>query len=126
MSKITNAKQEFLEETKYFKVVAAAIQFGSNYRSEEQDSFKLKPLYTKEEYENFLTFLDRDYNASYGGQEVYGIIFCEDGVWFDRGEYDGSEWWSCNKYPDLRHSFDEAEMLKYERSKKLKRIEDTI
>jgi hypothetical protein len=118
MSKIVNAKEEFLEETKHFKVIAAVINFG--------DTVELKPLYTKEEYEKFLSFLDREYNASYGSQTIYGTIFCEDGVWFDRGEYDGSEWWSCNKYPDLRHSFDEVDVLKYERSKKLKRIEDTI
>ena len=92
MSQIINAKEEFLETTRYFKVVAAIIQFGDSYSyssNPPNDIFKLNPLYTKDDYENFLKFLDRDYNSSYGGQELFGTIYCEDGLWFDRGEYDG-------------------------------------
>jgi hypothetical protein len=44
----------------------------------------------------------------------------------ERGEYDGSEWWNINKYPDLRDSFDNVDIIKYERSKKLKNIENNL
>jgi hypothetical protein len=72
--------------------------------------------------DDFLNFLDREYDDGYGGQQLHGYIFCEDGIWFDRGEYDGSEWWNRNKYPRLTEFFDESVVLRYERTKKLKNI----
>ena len=87
---------------------------------------KLKPLYKEEDYNKLLEFLDRKYDSGYGGQNLFGTIYCEDGVWIDRGEYDGSEWYNVHKYPSLRDSFDEVDVLKYERSTKLKRIEDNF
>ena len=119
-----NAKDEYLAITEGYQVIAASISFGGTYGTytEDEDSFSLKPLYTKYDYDNFLKFLDRDYNNGYGGQELFGVIFCEEGIWFDRGEYDGSEWWVFNQYPNLRRSFSETEVLKYERSKKLKKL----
>jgi len=35
---------------------------------------------------------------------------------------DGSEWWNVYRYPDLRDVFDESDVIKYERSVKLKNI----
>jgi len=121
-----NAKNEFLDLTKNYKVIAAWISFDETYShtTTELFNFKLKPLYTNEEYEIFLNFLDRVYDNGYGGQELFGVIYCEDGIWMDRREYDDSEWWSIYQYPDLRDAFDETDVLKYERFKKLKRIED--
>ena len=116
-----NAKKEFLEITKNYKVIAADIAFD-NWTNE----VKLKPLYTEEDYKEFLIFLDREYDSGYGSQNLYGVIYCEDGVWIRRGEYDGSEWWEVMKYPSLRNSFDEADVLKYERSKKLRKLNDFI
>lgn len=63
-------------------MIAAYIEFYGE--------FKLKPLYTKSDYDNFLKFLDREYDGGFGGQVLHGIIFCENDTWFDRGEYDGS------------------------------------
>ena len=82
--------------------------------------------YTKEDYQDLLKFLDREYDSGYGGQKLFGVIYCEDGVWMQRGEYDGSEWWNTFKYPSLRESFDEVDVIKYERSTKLKRIEENF
>ena len=113
-----NAKEEFLRVTKHYNIIGANIQFDLD----EVISMKLKPLYTQEEYKLFLDFLDREYDSGYGGQQLYGIIYCEDGVWIDRGEYDGQEWWNVNKYPNLRESFTENEIIRYERSKKLRNI----
>lgn len=125
MSEYRNAKEEFLETVKDYKVIAADISFGDSW-TDNEERFKLKPLYTNEEYNELLKFLDREYDAGYGGQQLFGVIYCEDGVWMQRGEYDGSEWWNTFKYPDLRNSFSEADVLKYERNKKLKRIEETF
>lgn len=125
MSEYRNAKEEFLKTTAEFKVIAADIAFGDSW-TDNEERFKLKPLYTNEEYNELLKFLDRNYNSGYGGQELFGVIYCEDGVWITRGEYDGSEWYEVHKYPDLRNSFSETDVLKYERNKKLKRIEDNI
>lgn len=119
-----NAKEEFLEQTQNYKVVAANISFDC-YDEDEHHAkeYKLNPGYSKNDYDIFLKFLDRVYDCGYGGQELFGIIYCEDGVWLDRGEYDGSEWYNVHKYPNLREVFDENVVLRYERSKKLKNIE---
>lgn len=114
-----NAKQEFLDITKNYKIIAASISFGYD---DDADKIKLSPLYTIEEYNLFLSFLDREYDNGYGGQRLFGVIFCEDGVWMQRGEYDGSEWWDIYKYPDMRETFTELEVLRYERNKKLKKL----
>jgi hypothetical protein len=121
--KLRNAKEEYLRATKDCKVIAASITFDT---IRDEGSHKLNPLYTTEEYNNFLEFLDYDYDSGYGGQNLYGVIYCEDGVWLQRGEYDGSEWWDIFKYPDMRESFDESFVIKYERNKKLKIITNLI
>ena len=116
-----NAKEEFLKIVNDYKVIGASISFGDSW-SESEERFVLKPLYTKKNFEDFLKFLDREYDSGYGGQQLFGVIFCEDGVWMQRGEYDGSEWWNTFKYPNLREAFDNIDVLRYERSKKLKQI----
>ena len=121
-----NAKNEFLNIIQGYKVIAAKISFGDDRWDEEHKSFKLKPLYTKNEYDELLKFLNREYDNGYGGQNLFGIIYCEDSIWMERGEYDGSEWWNINKYPDLRDSFDNVDIIKYERNKKLKNIENNL
>lgn len=118
-----NAKEEFLEITKDFKIIGVDISFGDSW-SDKEERFKLKPLYTKEEYEQLLIFLDRQYDSGYGGQELFGVIYCEDGIWMQRSEYDGLEWWSIFRYPNLRNSFEESDIIKYERNKKLKVIKN--
>jgi deoxyribonuclease-4 len=40
------------------------------------------------------------YDDGYGGQELFGYVWYEDGTWSDRGEYDGSEWWQHQTRPD--------------------------
>jgi hypothetical protein len=117
------AKKEFLEITKNYKVIAAKLSFDTHFDDDIENEFKLKPLYSKEEYQDFLKFLDVNYNSSYGSQKLFGIIYCEDDVWIDRGEYDGAEWYVVHQYPNLRDNFDKSDVLKYERSLKLKKIE---
>jgi|688.fasta_scaffold866154_1 hypothetical protein len=57
--------------------------------------------YTQEEFNSFLKELDFNYDSGYGGQELYGVIWLEDGTWMSRGEYDGSEWWEHNVVPEI-------------------------
>jgi len=118
-----NAKGEFLDYTKGLKVIGASITFGG-YNDDDDHTFVLNPLYTNDEYNKFLKFLDREYDSGYGCQELFGTIYCEDGVWLDRGEYDGSEWWNIHIYPSLAEAFGDILVLKYERYKKLKNLEE--
>jgi len=126
---IRNAKNEFLSASRNLKVISANIDsfaYDDEYDDERHTNFILRPLHTKEEYEDFLKFLDHDYDSGYGGQNLHGIVFCEDGYWMARCEYDGAEWWNVYNYPDMREYFDDVDVLKYERSKKLKRIEESF
>jgi len=45
--------------------------------------------------------VDFGYDEGYGAQYVFGYIWLTNGVWMDRGEYDGSEWWEWHKYPQI-------------------------
>lgn len=90
-----NAKEEFLNHIGYRKVKCSKIAFYSttyNY---------LKLGYNEEQYEEFLKVIDVNYDNGYGGQELYGIIWYEDGTWSERGEYDGSEWWEYKSMPEI-------------------------
>ena len=121
----TNAKKECLNITKGYKVISSVISFGDSSYNEETSEFKLKPLYSDNDWKDFMKFLNKDYDSGYGGQELFGFIFCDDGVWMSRGEYDGAEWWEIHKYPSLRDFFDEKDVLKFERNKKISKIKET-
>lgn len=94
-----NAKQEFLSVTEKQKVICAKVAISPHW--DITTEFNLKPGYTEQEYQEFLTNLDFDYDDGYGTQHLYGIIWCDNGVWFDRHEYDGSESWESHKYPEI-------------------------
>ena len=93
-----NAKGEFLDCTRNKVVKCVYIEF---VEFEDGDKAFLTTGYTQEEYNEFLSILDRDYNNGYGGQELDGIIWYEDGTWTTRGEYDGSEWWEYHEVPKI-------------------------
>ena len=100
---MTNAKEELLNllEGKA-KVKCATITKGYQYDDEEPyPKFELKVNHTEEEFQTFLESLDFNYNSGYGGQELFGIIWLEDGTWCTRGEYDGSEWWQYHCLPEI-------------------------
>lgn len=86
-------------------VLCCTIRFSPNSLWDEDElksnDILLKVGYTTEEYNAFLNELDFDYDAGYGGQELYGTIWLTDGTWFTRGEYDGSEWWDFNSLPEI-------------------------
>ena len=117
MKEGTNAKDEFLYIIRNYKLIGSKIQY-TDINSIEYD-IKLKPLFDQYDYDSFLESLNHIYDNGYGCQNLYGVIFCEDGAWMQRHEYDGSECWSIYQYPDMRKSFTESDVLKYERNKKL-------
>lgn len=97
-----NAKHEFLFTIEGLSPVKCAILHYGYYLA-EQNPHLLKINYSQGDFLTFLEKINFDYNSGYGGQELFGIIWLEDGTWFDRGEYDGSEWWqhqSCPQIPD--------------------------
>jgi hypothetical protein len=113
-----NAKKELLDllKEKDDKLVAAYIRFGYSYSDDDDvDHFTLYRHHTKEELKNFLNFIDREYDNGYGGQELFGTVWCEDGVWYERGEHDGSEWWKRHKYPEPPTELNRERQHKIER-----------
>lgn len=107
-----NAKSEFLNTVSSFKVITSLITCkGTEYI--------LKTEYTDKEYLDFLNSLDFKYDNGYGGKELYGTIWGENGIWCSRGEYDGSEWWETNKYPQIH---DKCRNLDREREKEINKV----
>lgn len=57
---------------------------------------------------------DTNYDCGYGSEEVaIDLVICfKDGSWLSRAEYDGSEWWKYNEFP-------QKPLIKFEGSVKL-------
>lgn len=101
---MTNAKNEFLEHLKSREVLCAKIyqqEWDDNFDDKFENCKILKIGYNKEDYEFFLNSLNFKYDSGYGGQELFGNIWYKDGTWSSREEYDGSEWWSHSKCPEI-------------------------
>lgn len=105
-----NALEELLNilERNNCSVKCAYITTERNsYWDDDDDYIQSKPIllkegYTPEEYEEFLEKLNFEYDAGYGGQELFGTVWLmEEGTWLERGEYDGSEWWDYRKCPKV-------------------------
>jgi len=93
-----NCKEEFLKEIEGHKLKCAVISqegFGTPRSS------TLAVGFTPAELEEFLAELNFKYDSGYGSQELFGIIWYEDGTWSERGEYDGSEWWVYKSCPEI-------------------------
>lgn len=52
-------------------------------------------------YEDLFESLNFEYDPGYGIQHLYGTVWFTNGVWATRSEYDGSEGWKLNRYPEL-------------------------
>ena len=91
-----NAKEEFIKQTRD-KIVLCVVIY-SDWDHEDTKTV-LKVGYSEEDYANFLNSLNFEYDAGYGGQELFGMIWYTDGTWSERGEYDGSEWWDYRVVP---------------------------
>jgi hypothetical protein len=96
-----NAKAELLKllEGKA-KVKCATITNGDEWDEDKKDIL-LKVGYSENEWTEFLKSLNFSYDSGYGGQNLFGTVWLEDGTWCTRGEYDGSEWWEHNQLPEI-------------------------
>lgn len=92
---MTNAKDELLQAINGLSKLKCAL---IHYRGNE---IKLNIGYSECEYNIFLKTLNFSYNAGYGGQELYGTLWHEDGTWQERGEHDGCEWWEYRQLPEI-------------------------
>lgn len=108
---LTNARMEFLNHVNGREVLCAIIQSG--------DEFYLTTGWTKEEWDEFLSSLNFDYDSGYGSQKLFGTIWYVDGTWSERGEYDGSEWWEHHVCPDIPTKLNRLDKV---REKKLNQI----
>lgn len=98
-----NAKEEFLQAVGT-KTVECVHLHNEAWWQQEVKHLVLPVGYSQQEYETFLTCLDVAYDNGYGSQCLFGYIWFTDGTWAERGEYDGSEWWSVKErppYPDM-------------------------
>lgn len=90
-----NAKAEFLEATKDYKVFCARLVYREgSYRDYKYKVYDLKQDYTKQDLDVFLNNIDFEYDNSWGTVYLGGQILCTNGYFFLRHFYDGSEeWW---------------------------------
>lgn len=96
---MSNAKEEFLEHVEGKNVTCALVKY--EYKYGEFKTFVLKNHYTQLDYDLFLQSLNFVYDDGFGGQELHGYIWYDDGTWSERGEYDGSEWWEYQSVPQV-------------------------
>lgn len=94
-----NAKEELLEIVKALKIKCVSIQIAEWITG--NINYILPLNYTNKQYNKFIKSLDFEYDAGYGGQELFGNVWFEDGTWLERGEYDGSEWWDHKVIPEI-------------------------
>jgi len=96
---MVNAKEEFLKHVGEKSIKCVRIDYNGFYG---EGKICLLPVnYNAEQCKKFLDSLDFNYDNGYGMQELYGIIWYEDGTWSDRYEYDGSESWDYHSCPQI-------------------------
>lgn len=99
-----NARKELksIIDSLDLEIVAANISYNSK-KDKGWCYVSLQTGYDEKEYENFFNHLDFEYDDGYGygSQEIDGTIWCKDGYWITRSEYNGSEWWEVLKYPKI-------------------------
>lgn len=98
-----NAKQELMRLKNIGKIVCAYI-YNEAYFGENKKEVFLKVGFSADDFEEFLQNLNFEYDSGYGGQELFGTIWLENNEWYERGEYDGSEWWEHHAYPKIPES----------------------
>lgn len=127
----TNAKLELQSVVNGERIICAKISVHPSIYDESDkvtylengwntDSFviDLKHPHTEKELEEFINKLDFYYDNGYGSQELGGVVWLED-AWLTRGEYDGSEWWDYNRYPDIP---EELKNIQLDRENKINSI----
>ena len=88
-------------------IAFAKIQYGNDY---DEHPMLVELRSNRDEQDEYLFLEDLasiNYDNGYGGQDLFGTIVFKDGIWLERGEYDGSEWWEYRKLPTEESLFGE-------------------
>lgn len=95
---IINAKQELLDIITSRNLTILKIEITYTHINWDDNTTITKNITTLDD-------LNFDYDAGYGSQELFGVVYCKNSnnrpVWLTRGEYDGSEWWDINTIPEF-------------------------
>ena len=101
-----NAKKELVEDIEDItkkhsvSVKCAWVKYTEDYSGNGKHTY-LPAGFSADEFADFLKEIDFDYDDGYGCQELFGNVWFDDGSWLDRGEYDGAEWWSYRRIPEI-------------------------
>lgn len=95
---IINAKQELLNIITSRNLTILKIEITYTPIDWDDNTAITKDITTLDD-------LNFDYDAGYGSQELFGVVYCKNSnnrpVWLTRKEYDGSEWWDINTIPEF-------------------------
>lgn len=95
---IINAKKELLDIITSRNLTILKIEITYTHINWDDNTTITKNITTLDD-------LNFDYDAGYGSQELFGVVYCKNSnnrpVWLTRGEYDGSEWWDINTIPEF-------------------------
>ena len=92
-----NVKNEILEHIAGRRVLYIHLTFDWRHEIKPANA----PVQLAGALGDVLSYLDFEYDESYGSQVMTGTIWYADGTWSERGEYDGSEWWEHRARPAL-------------------------
>jgi len=98
-----NAKEEFVNHVMgegIPAIICAKVFIDYDWEGERKE-FNLKLSHSERDLNAFLFSLDFKYDNGYGGQNLFGTIWYEDGTFSQRGEYDGAEWWEYVAVPEI-------------------------
>lgn len=95
---IINAKQELLDIITSRNLTILKIEITYTPIDWDDNTTITKNITTLDD-------LNFNYDAGYGSQELFGVVYCKNSnnrpVWLTREEYDGSEWWDINTIPEF-------------------------
>jgi len=94
-----NAKEELIRHIQD-RIIKCAIIYTGIY-NDNKTIINLSIQYTEDQWADFLNAMNFEYDSGFGGQELFGTIWYEDGSWSSRKEYDGSERWQHNTCPEI-------------------------
>ena len=119
-----NCKSEFLNHLRQnglttSDILCVWIERENYYGGGNHPIYELTLGWTNEELNQFLESLDFDYDSGYGSQEVFGQIWYQNGSWSERGEYDGSEWWSFITRPKIPDNLNRIDKVREEKLNKI-------
>jgi hypothetical protein len=106
----SNAKDELQELIEHLSNQGAElVAVDVTLHTEDSEAFTVQFIADKVDkgIEELLSPLDKEYDSGYGTQNLYGTVWFTKGIWAERCEYDGSEWWGLNVYPPLPNLDDE-------------------